>query len=171
MMGWKVYGLFPQRSKYIVTVAPHTSNWDFVVGIAISLVAGLKIRFLIKHSLFIWPLSVILKSIGGVPVNRKVAHGVVGSMINLFNTQQKMVLAITPEGTRSRVSRWKVGFIHIGYGANVPIVPLSFNYRNKCATIGEPIMMTGDIETDLNTVKAFYLGVHGKNVELERINT
>ena len=162
-MGWRVDGLFPQQPKYIVALAPHTSNWDFVVGVGILLASGLKISFLIKHSLFIWPFSVFLRSIGGVPVDRRAAGGIVSEMVNHFNQKDKMVLAIAPEGTRSSVKEWKVGFLHIANGASVPIVPLSLDYSKKIATIGEGIYTTGEVTTDLSTVKAFYLGVQGKN--------
>jgi 1-acyl-sn-glycerol-3-phosphate acyltransferase len=162
-MGWRATGVFPSQSKYIITVAPHSSNWDFVVAIAILLASGLKISFLAKHSLFFWPFSVLLRKLGGVPVDRGSAHGVVGEMVQHFNQRDKMVLAIAPEGTRRKVKQWKVGFIHIANSANVPIVPLSLDYLNKRVNIGAAIKLSGEVEADLNTVKAFYLGVQGKN--------
>lgn len=162
-MGWKVKGLLPQQPKYIVTLAPHTSNWDFVVGVAILLASSLKISFLIKHSLFIWPFSVFLRAIGGVPVNRRAAGGIVGDMIKHFATHDKMVLAIAPEGTRSSVKEWKVGFIHIANNAKVPIVPISLDYEKKLIEVGEPISLMGEVNQDLATVKAFYKGAKGKN--------
>lgn len=163
MMGWQVTGLFPSRKKYIITLAPHSSNWDFVIGVGLLLSSGLKLSFLIKSSLFFWPFSVFLNKIGGVPVDRASAHGIVGEMVDHFNRHDKLILTITPEGTRKKVKQWKVGFIHMAHGAKVPVLPISLDYANKVANIGEPIELVGDVEADLNTVKAFYLGIQGKN--------
>lgn len=162
MMGWKVVGEFPSCKKYIITLAPHTSNWDFVVGVAILLASGLKIRFLIKHSLFFWPFSSFLYKIGGVPVDRRAAHGIVGQMVDYFNKSDKCILTIAPEGTRRKVKEWKVGFLHIAHGAKVDVLPVGLDYPSKIATVGEMVKLEGDIETDLKAVKAFYLNVRGK---------
>lgn len=165
-MKWRVEGQFPSQSKYIVTLAPHSSNWDFVVGIAILLASGLKISFLIKHSLFFWPFNLFLNKVGGIPVDRRAAHGIVTQMINHFNSNEKMVVAIAPEGTRRDVKQWKVGFLHMAHGAKVPVLPVSLDYHSKVAKIGSPIELKGDVEADLNTVKAFYLGIRGKKGEV-----
>lgn len=164
IMGWQVKGQFPSKSKYIITVAPHTSNWDFVVGVALLLASGLKISFLIKSSLFFWPFSLFLHKIGGVPVDRGAHQGIVDQMIGHFNNNQKLVLAIAPEGTRGHVNQWKTGFLHMAYGAKVPILPISLDYVSKAAKVGNPIELTGDVAADLDTVKAFYLSVRPKNV-------
>jgi 1-acyl-sn-glycerol-3-phosphate acyltransferase len=164
-MGWQVAGQFPSREKYIITLAPHTSNWDFVVGVAILLASGLKISFLIKHSLFFWPFKLFLLNVGGIPVDRRAAQGIVGQMVDHFNNNDKLVLAITPEGTRRKVKEWKVGFLHIGNKAKVPVLPISLDYFDKVAKIGDPIELTGTIEADLNTVKAYYYGARGKNTK------
>lgn len=161
-MGWKVEGQFPSCKKYIITLAPHTSNWDFVVGVAILLASGLKIRFLIKHSLFIWPFSSFLHKIGGVPVDRRAAHGIVDQMVDYFGQSDKFILTIAPEGTRRRVSEWKVGFLHIAHGAEVNVVPIGLDYPSKKAQIGALVPMQGDIEGDLKAVKDFYLNIRGK---------
>ena len=163
LLGWRIDGLFPSQPKYIITLAPHTSNWDFVVGIAILLASGLKISFLIKKSVFVWPCSILLHKLGGVPIDRKAAHGVVGQMVEHFNGNEKMVLAIAPEGTRAKVKQWKVGFIHMAHNARVPIVPVSFDYNKKLAVINSPMILKSDVQSDLDTVKAVYLNVQGKN--------
>ena len=164
-MGWQVVGQFPSREKYIVTLAPHTSNWDFVVGIAILLASGLKISFLIKHTLFFWPFKYFLHKVGGIPVDRRASHGIVGQMVDHFSNNEKLVLAIAPEGTRRKVKEWKVGFLHIANKAKVPILPISLDYTDRVAKIGDPIELSGVIESDLNTVKAYYYGVRGKNIK------
>jgi 1-acyl-sn-glycerol-3-phosphate acyltransferase len=162
-MGWRAEGTFPSREKYLITVAPHTSNWDFVVAVALLLASGLKVSFLIKHSLFFWPFSVFLHKIGGIAVDRRAAHGIVGQMVDHYANNEKLILAIAPEGTRKRVGQWKVGFLHIAHTAKVPILPLGLDYVDKVLKVGEPINLTGSVEADLNTVKAYYYGVRGKN--------
>jgi 1-acyl-sn-glycerol-3-phosphate acyltransferase len=161
-MGWQVQGLFPSQKKYLITVAPHSSNWDFVVGIALLLASGLKISFLAKHSLFFWPFSVFLHKVGGIPVDRRASQGIVAQMVEHFNKNDKLVLAIAPEGTRRAVKQWKVGFLHMAHGAKVPVLPISLDYHARLAKIGNPIDLSGDVEADLNTVKAFYSGIQGK---------
>ena len=163
-MGWKVQGRFPSCRKYIITLAPHTSNWDFVVGVAILLASGLKISFLIKHSLFFWPFSLFLRRIGGVPVDRRAAHGIVGEMVRHFAEHEKMILTIAPEGTRRKVNQWKVGFLHIGHGAKVPVVPVGLDYPSKTATVGDMVALSGEMEKDLAAVKSFYSDIRGKYV-------
>jgi 1-acyl-sn-glycerol-3-phosphate acyltransferase len=159
LMGWQLNGAFPSEKKYVICIAPHTSNWDFVVAVALLLATGLKVSFLAKHSLFIWPFSMLLHKIGAIGVNRASAHGVVGQMVEQFNHQDKLILAIAPEGTRATVKQWKVGFIHIAHGGQVPILPMAFDYAKKQIVVGSLIDLCGDIETDLTTVKAFYLGI------------
>lgn len=161
-MGWQVKGQFPSQKKYLITLAPHTSNWDFVVGIALLLASGLKISFLIKHSLFFWPFSVFLHKVGGIPVDRRASQGIVAQMVEHFNKSDKLVLAIAPEGTRRAVKQWKVGFLHMAHGAKVPVLPVSLDYNARVAEIGSPIVLSGDVEADLNTVKGFYSGIQGK---------
>ena len=98
-----------------------------------------------------------------MPVNRRAAGGIVGDMVRHFKSNDKMVLAIAPEGTRSSVKEWKVGFIYIANGAQVPIVPLSLDYQKKLAVVGDDIALSGEVADDLAAVKAFYVGVKGKN--------
>lgn len=167
MMGWRVTGSFLNQKQYLVVLAPHTSNWDFVVAICVLLASGLKVSFLIKHSLFFWPFSIFLRKVGGIPTDRNASHGVVGQMVAHFNQQERLVLALAPEGTRKTVKEWKTGFLHIADQAKVPILPIAFDYQHKALKIGSPIEVTGVIEADLSTVKAFYKGIRGKNGQVK----
>ena len=166
LMGWQVCGDFPSLKKYLVVLAPHSSNWDFVVAILVLLASGLKVSFLIKHSLFFWPFSVFLNKVGGIPTNRKAAHGIVGQIVQHYNTEERLVVALAPEGTRRSVKEWKLGFLHMAIGAKVPLLPVAFDYQHKQFKIGKPMALTGQVEDDLRTVKAFYKGIRGKNAQV-----
>ncbi|MFT4929205.1 MAG: 1-acyl-sn-glycerol-3-phosphate acyltransferase [Phenylobacterium sp.] len=169
MMGWQVDGMFLNQKKYIVVLAPHTSNWDFVIAIGVLLASGLKISFLIKHSLFFWPFGVFLRKVGGIPIDRKSAHGVVGEIVTHFNAEEALIVALAPEGTRKAVKQWKTGFLHMASEAQVPILPVAFDYDHKTLRIGSAVVVSGDVEADLSTVKAFYKGIRPKNVQVNDI--
>jgi 1-acyl-sn-glycerol-3-phosphate acyltransferase len=166
MMRWEVTGGFPDCKKYIVVLAPHSSNWDFMVGIFTLLASGIKMSFLIKHSLFFWPFSLFLRKVGGIPTNRKGSHGVVEQTIGHFNSEERLVVALAPEGTRRAVSQWKKGFLYMAHGAKVPVLPVALDYQHKQLKIGTPITVTGVVEDDLQTIKAFYKGIQGKNAQV-----
>ena len=119
VLGWKVEGAFPDIPKFLIVAAPHTSNWDAIIGLAAVLRLNLDIHFYVKDKAFRLPLGWILRKLGGIPVNRYAAHGLVGEAISAFDKRDTFVLGITPEGTRKRMDRWKTGFHHIGRGANV----------------------------------------------------
>jgi len=161
--GWEIHGAFPKLPKFVVAVAPHTSNWDFVIGVAAMLALQIKIRFLGKDSLFFWPFSVWLKSIGGIPVERNSNHGVVGQMTTLFNNTEKFVLAIAPEGTRHKTKQWKSGFLRIACNANVPVVPLSLDFNKKEIRVHQEVYISENIESELEAFKYIYSGITPKN--------
>lgn len=162
-LGWKICGSFPKRSKFVVAVAPHTSNWDFVIGVAAMLALQIKIRFLGKDAIFFWPFSLWLKSIGGIPVERNSSHGVVGQMTTLFDNADKLVLAIAPEGTRRKTEQWKSGFLHIAYNAKVPIVPLSLDFNKKEIRLHQAIFISENIGNELENFKFIYADITPKN--------
>ena len=165
--GWKIEGNLPQNTnKYVIIAAHHTSNWDFVVGVAFKLITRLHARFFAKHSLFFWPLSTLMRSLGGMPIERDKSINRVDQAVQEFNSSDNFVLVIAPEGTRSKVSRWKTGFYHIALGAKVPVVPIAFNFCDKKIVVGEPIHLCGDLPTDFATMHEFFLPYPGKNPEL-----
>ena len=145
-MGWQIKGEFPNRSKMIVAVAPHTSNMDFVLAIAIILGLGLRASFLVKHSLFKFPLGPIMTALGGIPVDRTSPQDLVSQMVEQFDKNPKLVLGITPAGTRSRVNEWKRGFARIAQAANVPILPAILDFQSKVVHFEELIADVRDVD-------------------------
>ena len=165
--GWKIKGSLPKSlDKYLIIVAHHTSNWDFAVGISFKLVTCIRVRFFAKHSLFFWPLGVLMRRLGGIPVERDKSINRVGRTIAEIKNNDYLVLVIAPEGTRSKVQRWKTGFYHIANGANIPVVPIAFDFRDKEVIIGSPMSMSGDIPTDFKKMHEFFLSHPGKHPEL-----
>ncbi|OHU88641.1 acyltransferase [Pseudoalteromonas amylolytica] len=149
MLGWRITGEFPQYGKFVAAVAPHTSNWDFFVAISVKLSLGIEIKFLGKHSIFFGPIGWLLKKMGGIAVERSQAHGMVAQITDVFNRSDALILGIAPEGTRKKTAKWKTGFLHIAKSANVPVVPMALDYRNKQFVIMPTQHIQGDIEQEL----------------------
>lgn len=166
LFGWRIIGNFPRESKFILAVAPHTSNWDFIVSVLVMLTLNLKVTFMGKKSIFVWPLKWFLVKIGGVAIDRKHPQGVVGQMVDVFNQSERMILGLSPEGTRSKTKQWKTGFIIIAQQAKVPIVPISLDFKKKEVEIHSPYSVKDDIEQALNEVKAKFVDVCAKNPHL-----
>jgi 1-acyl-sn-glycerol-3-phosphate acyltransferase len=167
LLGWKITGDFPrQLKKYIIAVAPHTSNWDFPLGVmARSILRIQKARFLGKHSLFKPPFGWFFRALGGYPVDRSSSHDVVQQVVDVFNAHDEFVLALAPEGTRKKVEKLRTGFYYIAKGANIPIVPVGFDFATKQVVIGQPMMPTDDFNRDMNALLQFYKRMKGKNPE------
>ena len=160
--GWKLVGSLPQYSKMVIAVAPHTSNWDFFLGLAVLFRLRIRIRFLGKHSIFVPVAKQFLEAIGGIPVKRSSAHGVVGQVVDEFDANNKMILAVAPEGTRSPIFPWKTGFLAIAHKANVPVVLIGFDFKEKCVRIGPVLVSDGDFDQDMQKVYAYYKTVPAK---------
>jgi 1-acyl-sn-glycerol-3-phosphate acyltransferase len=159
---WKVIGELPKDKKYLVVVAPHTSNWDFAVGLFTRFAIGVKIHFLAKNQLFFFPLGVFLKLLGGAAVDRSKKNKTVDQVVEMFQSRDEFRLAITPEGTRSPVTRWKEGFYHIARQAGLPIVMVGFDYSLKTVVIKRPFWPSGDIEKDFPQVLEFFRTIKGR---------
>jgi len=155
LLGWRMTGTLPDLPKMIIAAGPHTSNWDFLVGVGAMYSAGFKVSFLGKDSLFRPPLGWIMRWLGGRPVDRTTSHGLVGEYIRQIQDSEKFILALAPEGTRKPAREWKTGFWHVAKGANLPIVLGFFDYGQKTVGFG-PILWPGEIEEDLRTIQAFY---------------
>jgi 1-acyl-sn-glycerol-3-phosphate acyltransferase len=140
---WRAEGDFPDNPRLVIAIAPHSSNWDFVIGAAFLFVLGLRVSFIAKHTLFFWPLGPFLRWLGGIPVNRARPEDLADVMAGEFSRRGQLWLAITPEGTRSAGARFKSGFYRIARGAGVPILPVYFNYRRR-VTGFLPLVQTGD---------------------------
>jgi len=163
LLGWRVEGEIPDLPKFVVAVAPHTSNWDFVVGAAAMFALDLRLSFIGKHTIFRWPLAGLLRWMGGIPVDRTSPHGVVGDAVRAFEGVDRRVLAIAPEGTRRKVERFKSGFLHIARGAKVPVVLATLDYGERCVRFGPTFEPGSDTERELRRIEAFYSTVKGKN--------
>lgn len=161
--GWKVAGTLPNVPKMIVIGAPHTTNWDFPLAMTLIFYLGVRFNWMAKKEFFVKPFSYLWDWLGGVAVDRHAANGMVGQTVAAIQQRAQIVLAIAPEGTRSKVERWRTGFYHIAHGANIPIVPVLVDYGRKTLTITEPFTPSGDVDTDLPLIQSRFKGIKGKN--------
>lgn len=143
-LGWKFEGSFhPMPPKFIIIVAPHTSNWDFPLGIMVRSIAQITdTKFLGKSQLFKFPYGFIFRWMGGYPVVRTRDNKMVDAVVDIFNSKEKFSISLAPEGTRSKVKRIKTGFYHIAKKANVPIFLVGFDFSTKRIVIKEPFYTT-----------------------------
>lgn len=164
LFGWQIEGELPQLSKCVVAVAPHTSNWDFVFGMAAALSLDLDASWFGKHTLFhSRPASCVLTRLGGIPVDRSQPHGIIEQVIETCNSRDKFLFGIAPEGTRRPVTRWKTGGYHIARKAGIPIVPVRIDYPHKTITILEPFRPGEDLEQEMLKISSFYSAEQAKN--------
>ena len=164
IFGWKISGS-PDRSvkKSIYISAPHSSNWDFPLGVLARTSLNLKISFLGKKSLFKPPWGWIFTALGGYPVDRSKRSNTVDQIVTLYNDLDEFHIVIAPEGTRKKVDRFKTGFYFIAIKANIPIHMSKFDYQKKTIVFREPFYPSGDIEKDMNQIYDWYRGTVGKN--------
>ena len=165
LAGWRFEGAFPDLPKFVIIVAPHTSNWDFLVGMRAVFALGLRASFIAKHTLFRGPAGAWLRHMGGIAVERAAPHGVVDQVVRRFREREGFLVALTPSGTRRSGAAWRMGFYHFALGASVPIVPVAFDYAARVIRIGAPLGLGGDPERDLEPLRRFYSGVQGSRGE------
>ena len=163
LLGWRVEGEFPDRPKMVAIVAPHTSNWDFIVGILVVFALGLRVRFLAKHTLFNPWLGWLMRWLGGTPVIRDTPQGAVADAAEMIAREERILLGIAPEGTRRRGTPWRSGFYNIALAAKVPILPAAFDYGRRSLRLFPVFEPTGNYEADLAKLQALYEGVRGRN--------
>ena len=166
MAGWKAVVTVPEPPKSVICIAPHTSNWDFLIGKMYYWSLGRKSSFLMKKSWFFFPIGSLLKSMGGIPVDRSKRTSVTDQVADEFNKREFFHVAITPEGTRSLVKKWKMGFYYIAMKANVPIQLAYIDYAKKEMGITAIFYPTGDEENDLTKIQEFYKDVTPCHPEL-----
>ena len=160
--GWKVVNVAPATGSYLIIAAPHTSNWDFPLGIAIAFHLRLKVYFIAKHTLFNGFAGPIMRWLGGVPLNRGESKNFVDASVEIYANSENLIFAIAPEGTRSSVGRWKTGFYHMAKGANVPLALAYFDFSKRVGGIGKMLNTTSDIAADMQAIADFYEPVMGK---------
>ena len=161
--GWRVAGEFPDVAKLVVIAAPHSTNWDVIWGLLVKVGLRLDVHFIGKREAFFWPLGPVLRNFGGIPIDRKAAHDVVGGMRREFESRERFWLAIAPEGTRKKVTKWKSGFWRIAREAGVPILPVYFHYPEKTVGLGPLFHPGDDLEADMARIREFYRPWQGKN--------
>ncbi len=167
IFGWSIRGGLPDIPKYILIVAPHTSYWDFPVGWAAKTILRLEGIFLGKAELFKTPvIGWALKKMGGYPVDRSKNTKLVDFVVDLFNSREKLVVVLTPEGTRSYVPKWKTGFYYMAFNAKVPILMVGFDFKHKFVELREPFYPTGNLESDIEEIMSYFRGITGKHPEL-----
>ena len=160
---WSIEGELPAQSKFVLAVAPHTSNWDFFVGISAMFALQLKTSFLGKASIFRWPVKSLLTAMGGIAIERSHRHGIVEQIVEKIKHSESFVLAIAPEGTRSKTVEWKTGFLHIAKQANIPVVPVSLDFAKKEIRFYSAINIKGEISQELVDFKQVFVDVCAKN--------
>lgn len=153
-------------AKYILIVAPHTSNWDFMVGLGARAEVGFFPRYVAKKELFVWPVAWLFRSLGGYPVERAKSTNFVQSFVDIFNKEDQFILTMTPEGTRSYAKEWKTGFYFIAREAGVPIVPVAFDYSTKSVVFGEIVGTEKTVDQVVKDLKKWYSQFQGKNPEM-----
>jgi 1-acyl-sn-glycerol-3-phosphate acyltransferase len=162
LLGWRIEGVLPDVPKLVLIAAPHTSNWDFVVGLLAKFAVGIDAAWLGKHTLFRAPFGFLFRRWGGIPVNRDASQDMVAQVVRLFAERPKLILGLAPEGTRRKVSRWRTGFWHMAHGARVPILPIMFDWSRKAIRVA-PLIHTREMEGDLAAIRALYDGVRGRS--------
>ncbi|WP_374641243.1 lysophospholipid acyltransferase family protein [Hydrogenophaga sp.] len=167
LTGWKVEGsLPPQATKSVFIAAPHTSNWDLPYTLMVAFALRLNPYWMGKHTIFKAPFGPLMRWLGGIAVNREQANNLVAASAQAIrDADGPLQLIVPPEGTRSKTRYWKTGFYHIARTADVPIVMAYMDYAAKRSGLGPLFEPTGDIEADMNAIKAFYAPFKGKNAD------
>ena len=163
LVGWKAVGSIPDDlKKYVILAAPHTSNWDFFYGRLYFYIFKVPVKFFIKKEWFFFPMGILFRAMGGVPVDRSTNSNLTDEIAKSFKLHEEMAMMVTPEGTRSYSPDWKKGFYYIAQKANVPIVLGFLDYSKKEAGYGPVFYPTGDIDKDFAEFKSFYMTKKGR---------
>lgn len=156
LMGWKIVGQFPKEKKLLFIGAPHTSNWDFIVAMAAILSIGLKCSWMMKKEAFFWPLGGLWKAMGGVPIKRSSRNDLTTQMTQWYHDNDIAWLGLTPEGTRSKVDKFKKGYLRMAYAAGVPVFVIGIDGKKKEVILDKVWELSFDTDTDNRKIKAYY---------------
>jgi len=166
-IGWTLHGELPNLKKAIIIGGPHTSNWDLFLAMGSMLSVGLKFSWMMKKEAFFWPLGSLWKAMGGIPINRNAKIDVVAQIKEFFAGNEKVWLGLTPEGTRSKVKRYKTGYLRIAKGVGVPLFIVGIDSVNKRVVLDKLWEPAGDIETENAAIKSYieghYVGINPEN--------
>jgi 1-acyl-sn-glycerol-3-phosphate acyltransferase len=163
--GWRLSGTPPDLKKYLIVLAPHTCNFDWLLGMLGAAGFGLRLSWLGKSTIFRWPAAGFLRHLGGIPVQREHQHGVVQEVVDAYAAADSLIVGMTPEGTRRRTPGWKSGFYHIALEAGIPVVPAAINRPARRIILGPPLTLSGDRDRDMEAIRSFYAGVEGVHPE------
>jgi len=162
LFGWSVVSELPSVQKYLMVGAHHTSNWDLPIALLMMAALGLRLRWIGKYSLFKGPVGLVMRSIGGIPVERGAKKNFVEQIVDLYSERKEMVITIAPEGTRRYIDHWKTGFYHIANGADIPIAMCFLDYSRKSCGVGGYFYPTGKPENDIKILQGFFADKVGK---------
>jgi 1-acyl-sn-glycerol-3-phosphate acyltransferase len=165
LLGWHLAVHLPNEPKIVIAAAPHTSNWDGVVGISAIFALGIRVNWFAKDSLFRWPFKGILVALGGVPIRRDAPGGVVEQTTRIFASRERIWVGVAPEGTRSRAPEWKSGFYRIAMATGSPILPAYMDYAKREIGTGPLLRPSGDYAADLEILQAYFRNVPPKHPE------
>ncbi len=169
LLGWSFDKHIPNLQKFLVVGAPHTSNWDFFYFVLFIKALGINVGFIGKDTAFWWPMGIILKKLGGIPVNRRIRNNFVDQIVAKFNQSSQLFVLITPEGTRHKTNYWKSGFYYIALGAQTPILLGYIDYPNKKLGFGPDFLPSGNIQEDFKIIQDFYADKTGKYPEKQGV--
>lgn len=156
LTGWQLVGDLPAEKKYVIIVAPHTSNWDFLLGLCFVFLHQVRLTFMAKHTIFQFPFGGLMRWLGGMPIVRTTNSNVVDATAQAFRQSESLVVAMSPEGTRKLTERWKSGFYWMACNGGVPIAIGFIDYRLKQVGLCGLFYPTGDIDADMPKIQAFY---------------
>ncbi len=166
LWGWKIKGNPPYGvKKFVMAAFPHTSNWDFPLGILVRKAIDIDIKYIGKSSLFKWPYGWLFRWLGGYPVDRSRRTNFVDAVTDIFNSKESFKIVLAPEGTRRKVDKLKSGFYYIAVQAKVPIVLVKFDWGEKVVDFSEPFFPSGDKEKDFEFIRQAIKDVKGKTPE------
>ena len=162
-MGWRKHITEHHPDKYVICLAPHTSNYDFFLGLLYRWAEGWKVNFLMKKEWFFFPLGIIFRRLGGIAVYRDAHKNLTQQLVESAREREWFHLCVTPEGTRSKNSQWRHGFYHIARQADIPILLYAVDYKNKLIRCTQTLIPTGDLQADMKLVNNYYRDCEGKN--------
>lgn len=164
-MRWTLDVTEPQPDKFIICLAPHTSNWDFIIGQLYSSAEGMKSNFLMKKEWFFWPLGPIFRRLGGIPVFRSKKSSMTDNLAEAARQADHFMLCITPEGTRKPTTEWKKGFYFIAQKAEIPILLYGVDYEQRLIRCTKTMIPNGDVEAQMREIQLYYKDFKGKKPE------
>ena len=165
IFGWRAVGVLPEDKRAVLIAHPHTTNWDMVFMLGVAWTLRIRVNWIGKRSLFRWPYGWLMRAVGGVQVDRSKSNNQVQQIADTINSQEYVLMAVAPSGSRSKREHWKSGFYYIALAAKVPVVCCFLDYADKEGGVGPTVYLTGDLSADMDTFRGFYVTKTGKRPE------